>query len=120
MKQLTYNQLTIEVYTDPDEWITEFFENSDECNMSREELLNIDGFADIEGNIIYLFKRVDYTFVDILATIAHEYGHIIKNSPSDDIPLEPEYNELHEEKAEFYEEFVLDCYKLTELIMNIN
>lgn len=120
MKQLTYKQLTIEVYTDPDEWIDEFFEKSDEYDTDREALLNIDGFADIENNIIYLFKRVDYTFIDILEIVAHEYGHIIKDSPSDDIPLDNEYNELHEQKAEFYEEFVLDCYKLTELIMNIN
>ena len=120
MRSFTYNELTICVYTDPYEWLDEFYEIPEgvEYEVKINDLPDSAGFAQIDDKHIFIFKKKDCDFEDMIATVSHEYGHIIEGGFTHNPPQEDEYDELHEQKAEFYEKFVSDCFKLTNYIFS--
>lgn len=121
MKEIEFKDLKIQVYTDPYEWANEFYEIPEnvEFEIDLDRLPETAGFAQIGDKQISLFVRNDCEFLQLLSVVAHEYGHIIEGGFTHNPPEEDEYDELHEQKAEFYERFVVDCYQITQMIFNL-
>ena len=114
MKNFNFNKIEIELYTDSNEWIKEFYPDVPEyCNV---DIPMSTGFANIKDKVVYIFKRDDCTFDDLLETVAHELGHIItggfKYNPPSISWLYWLTDNIHEKKAQHYEEFAMTAYNI--------
>jgi hypothetical protein len=107
--------IVIELYTDSKEWTNEFYPDiSKDCII---EAPMSTGFANIRDKVIYIFKRDDCTFEDLLETVSHELGHIVtggfKYNPPSISWLYWLTDNIHEKKALHYEKFTLTAYSIT-------
>ena len=115
MKNFNFNKIEIELCTDSNEWIEEFYPDVPEyCSV---DIPMSAGFANIKDKTIYIFKRNDCTFEDLLETIAHELGHIVtggfKCNPPSISWLYWLTDNIHENKAIHYEKFTMTAYNIT-------
>ena len=121
MIKFIFNKIKVKVYTDPME-----FANMPEKPFG--EIPNGAKFVGIEGDFkssgftclsdkvvrIYVDKKCP--FEELLSTVSHELGHLIEGGFKKNPPDKNRYFNKHEEKAEHYENFTLNAYKLTCLI----
>lgn len=122
MQLITYNDIIIELYTDP----IEFF------NIKEKPLGEIpenwvfagivdgksSGFCILEDKTIFILIEKNCPFEDLLATVSHELGHLVEGGFKKNPPNTQRYFKRHEEKAEHYENFVIDSFNITNKIFN--
>lgn len=121
MKKITFNNYKIRIYTDPMEFANmpekpfgeipegAIFFGIDDGSKST-------GFTTLEDKNIRFFVAKDCEFEDLLSTVGHELGHLVEGGFKKNPPDKTRYFNRHEQKAEHYENFVLDSYKLTNRI----
>lgn len=123
MYSLTHNGIKLRLYTD---WV-EFFSlhncpfDSEHYLSCKQELRNekgqqcfSTGFAGLDDKIIRVLALPNCPFLCLFETISHELGHLIEGGFKKNPPIyDPKYNNKHEEKAEHYEKFAMNCYALT-------
>lgn len=73
------------------------------------------GFAMLEDKIIRLYVGPNPDFEDVLSTVSHELGHLIEGGFRKNPPDKRRWFNRHEAKAEHYEDFALDAYRLTKV-----
>jgi len=121
MKEIKFQDKTIRIYSDPMEFV----------NMEKKplgdipegaEFIGLDdgskssGFVGLDDKIIRLYVGLGCEFIDLFSTVSHELGHLIEGGFKKNPPHK--YFNKHEAKAEHYENFALDCYMLTNLIID--
>lgn len=116
MKKLKYKQIVVELYTDEQEYVNDFFAPPEGAILDIESLPESAGFANIETNTISIFKNKVCSFDDLLSTVAHELGHLITGGFKDNPPQKEKYDYLHEKKAEHYEQFTVDSYQIAKMV----
>ncbi len=123
MKKIQFKNKIIKIYTDPIKY----------CNCKDKPMGEIPkgaifaglnegdstGFCNLNTNTITLYVGHNCTFIDLLSTISHELGHLIEGGFKNNPPQKNKYFDLHEQKAEHYENFVLDSFNLTSNIFNL-
>ena len=113
----TYKEqdITIDVYIDINEFGKEFYGMPDNAIADEEMEKEMWGFACIDTKTISIFLPSDYNKIELAETVAHELGHIVELP----YPTNPEQingnDELHELKANHYQDF----YKTVTAIMEI-
>lgn len=112
MRQIKIEQYTIDHYTDIYEWLKEFYDLPEGGTLDGGETLETMGFAEIDSNKISIFTCKESSYESILAHVAHELGHIIECPVPKNPPREDGFDHIHEQKAEFYENFVLLVHKV--------
>jgi hypothetical protein len=77
------------------------------------------GYTMLEDRIIRVFVEKGCSFEDLLGTVSHEMGHLVEGGFKKNPPNKIRYFKRHEVKAEHYENFALNAYKLTNHILSI-
>ena len=116
MKEFKFKNISVGLSTDPEAFARKFYDVPENAVLDMESLPDSAGFSEIEAKQIWIYVGKSCSFEEILATIAHELGHLITGGFIVNPPLTEEFDELHEVKAEHYEDFVMDSYKLAKLI----
>lgn len=126
MEKFEYKDYKVSVWMDAMEYAKEFFEIPDGAVLDEEDATTCAGHAEIEEKEIYIFVPEFPTDNDLWAVVAHEIGHVIEFhhdpvpvSVSIDDPMGEEKAEVHERRAEFFENFFLDVIKISQTILNI-
>ncbi|MFA7466973.1 MAG: hypothetical protein WCY82_01750 [Desulfotomaculaceae bacterium] len=120
MKRFKFKGILVILYTDAHEFVKDFFDPPQGAILDMDSIPESAGFADIDGKKISIFKRLDCSFEDLFATVAHEMGHLITGGFIDNPTRAKGYNKLHEKKAEHYEKFAVNAYRLAQRIYSEN
>lgn len=118
MKQLQFNDIYVEVYTDAKEFTSKYFDLPEGAIVDETSVPDSAGFANITDKRIAIFVTEICSFEELLSTVAHELGHLIENGFKKNPPQKPRYDKRHEQKAEHYENFVINSYKIAMEIYN--
>lgn len=122
MITFNFKNIKINIYTDPMEFANcdekPFGEIPDDYTFAGVQGGNSTGFASIDLNMISIYVGPNCEFKDLLSTTSHELGHLIEGGFKKNPPQKDRYFNKHEEKANHYENFVLDSYDLTNLIFS--
>jgi len=108
MRKLVFDGVDVLVYDDVEEFTRDYYTIKTEDNGL---LPRCCGFACMEEREIAIYLREPF-FCELLATVAHELGHIATSGYQFD---PPDYED-REKKALHYEKFVVDAWELTKLI----
>ena len=111
--------ITVSLYTDAEEYTKDFFDIPEGAILDTEDLPESAGFACIKDNSIWIYKREDCCFYDLLSTIAHELGHLVEGGYRKNPPDKMRYDKKHEEKANHYEDFVMKAYRFTNILIEL-
>jgi len=132
MKKLLFKNIVVEVYQDPMEFanmdekpfgdIPDEYQFAGIVNMDNGEVgeFKSTGFTTLDDKTIRIYCAPDCEFDDLLSTVSHEMGHLIEGGFKKNPPNSNRYTSRHEQKAEHYEHFVMDCYNLTKQILKEN
>jgi hypothetical protein len=104
MNTFKYNEYKVNVCTDIYEWVKKFYDAPEGAVLDNPEQASKDimGFADVNDSEIWIFLPKPFDTWELELTIAHEIGHVIKPDPN---PTSEDPDELHEERANHYENF---------------
>lgn len=116
MKEFKFNNISVCLYSDPEAFARKFYDVPENAVLDMESLPDSAGFSEIESKQIWIYVGKTCTFKELLSTVAHELGHLITGGFIENPPFEEEYDELHEVKAEHYEDFVVNSYDLAKII----
>ncbi len=116
MVEFKFKNIRVGLYTNPEAFARKFYCVPETAILDMESLPDSAGFSEIEEKLIWIYVGKTCSFEELLSTVAHELGHLITGGFIENPPFEEEYDELHEVKAEHYEDFVLDSYKLAKII----
>lgn len=119
MKQIQFKDISVKVYTNAVEYTNDWFEMPKGAILDENSVPKSAGMADIEGKEIAIFTTKLCSFDDLLSTVAHELGHLVKNGFTKNPPQKPRYNKRHELKADHYESFAIDSYRLSHQIYGL-
>lgn len=109
--------VTVNFYTNAQEYANDFFDMPDGAEIDDLYLPESAGFASIDDKEIWIYKRHDCTFEDLLSTVAHELGHLVEGGFKKNPPQTNRYDKKHELKAIHYENFTVKAYRIaTELL----
>jgi len=118
MKKISFKKYKIRIYTDP-----KSFARMPEQPMGYlpkdailgEEFVieHMTGYVTDKDNTIRLLIHPKCKFSDVLKLVAHEYGHKIEGGFKKNPPYKERYFNLHEKKAEHYENFTMDAYEIS-------
>jgi Zn-dependent peptidase ImmA (M78 family) len=115
-KQIENTKVTY--YTDAAEYAKNFFDVPEGFILDIDKFPESAGFSSIDDNEIWIFKGQNCSFEELLSTIAHELGHIVKGgykkNPSQNIL----FRKIHELKATHYENFVVKSYRIASILFN--
>ena len=128
MNKIKFKGIVVKIYFDGKSYfnvcliLDELPENVDwksfEIVNDKGEIGHSTGYCDLDKKTIWLCVTKGCEFSDLLSTVSHEMGHLIEGGFKKNPPTGNRYFNLHEKKAGHYENFVLDCYELTNKIMN--
>jgi hypothetical protein len=118
-KALKYNGIKISVWTDAKKFFNmkgkpfgDMPKDTDYDSMVIEGGFS-SGFCTLKDKHIRFLVQANCPFDDLLSIVSYEMGHLIEGGYSKNPPEKSRYFNKHELKAEHYEKFVMDCYKLT-------
>jgi len=112
MRTIEFNGIQINIYNDLLKYGKEFLGVPDGAHADVEGSDMTGGCASIEHNSISFYVNPNHSFDELLETVAHELGHLITGGYEKNPPDEDGYSEEHEKKANHYQEFTMDAYKL--------
>lgn len=114
-EEFRLNNIKVLVFTDDNEFLNSYNPNYKELDKNE---LPANGFSNLDKNTIILLWDSGYRFEDLLDVISHEYGHIIEGGFEKNPEKIRAMEDEHEEKAEHYQEFVMNSYRLSVKIFN--
>jgi hypothetical protein len=119
MKQIQFKDISVKIYTDAVEYTNDWFGMPEGAILDKSSVPESAGMADIIGKEIAIFTTKLCSFDDLLSTVAHELGHLVENGFKKNPPQKPRYEKRHELKAEHYESFTIDSYRLSRQIYGL-
>jgi len=114
-----YGSIKIFLYKKPLDYVKKVLDIPKDAVLDESRLPESSGCACNSMNTIYLFKRDDCSFEDFLSTVSHELGHLVEGGFKKNPPEKERYNKKHEEKAEHYENFVMQSYYIAKELFEI-
>lgn len=99
-----------------EEWAKEFYDMPDDAIIDNVEEMQREcmGFSDITGRELWIFLPKKYEPLDFESTIAHEVGHIIDFKHKENHEQIEANDELHEEKANYYEGYYMTVRRIVD------
>lgn len=119
MRTLMFNDIKVVLYDSKKQFIKHFYDLPRGAVLDESQVPESTGFANLQDKEIYIFKNKGCSFEDLLETVSHELGHLIEGGFKKNPPDKQRYSKRHEEKAEHYENFVINSYKLTKLLFEL-
>jgi hypothetical protein len=111
MKKITYKKIKVCWYSDPMEYAKKFIDIPEGAELA--EVPQSAGMAELDTKTIHIFMNLCCPFEELLSTVSHELGHLIEGGYKKNPPDKERYSNRHEDKANHYETFTMDAYKLT-------
>ena len=118
MEKIKIDGINVKIYNNAKEFCYDYFDIPKGAILDVNNLPKSAGFACIPDNEIAININNGCEFSEILGTVAHEIGHIIEGGFVKNPPDEDRYEDIHEKKAEHYENFTLTAYKIAKYIHN--
>jgi hypothetical protein len=122
MHELKLDTVTVKIYIDPLEFCNsdgkpfgDIPENATFGGVIDEGTGNerhCTGYSILEDNTVYIFLDEHCDLAELLSVVAHELGHLIEGGFKKNPPNNSRYAKKHEEKANHYEKFTMNAYKL--------
>jgi hypothetical protein len=114
MKQFKEQEYTVNICTDIIEWAKEFYGMPDNAELDNRSELESEcmGFSQIDDKEIWVFIPKNASEEEIGETLAHEVGHIIVPEWTCNPEQIDGTEELHEQKAEFYENYYMSVRRM--------
>lgn len=109
MNSIKHKGYTLNLCTDIIEWAKTFYGMPEDSELDNREELEKEcmGFSSLDDKEIWIFVPKNCKAEEFESTIAHEVGHIIEfKHPTNPEQIE-ENDELHEQKAEHYEQYYM-------------
>jgi hypothetical protein len=116
MKTITFKDISIGLYTDPESFARKFYDVPENAILDMESLPDSAGFSELDEKQIWIYVGKLCSFEELLSTVSHEMGHIVTGGFTNNPPSDEKYDYLHEEKADHYEQFVMNSYELAKII----
>ena len=114
MKQFKEQEYIVNICTDIMEWGKEFYGMPDGAELENRSELESEcmGFSQIDDKEIWVFVPKDFNEDELAETLAHEVGHIIVPQFITNPEQIEENDQLHEQKAEYYENYYMTVRRM--------
>lgn len=114
MKQFKEQDYTVNICTDIMEWGKEFYGMPDGAELENRSELESEcmGFSQIDDKEIWVFVPKYFNEDELAETLAHEIGHIIVPEFITNPDQIEGNDELHEQKAEYYENYYVTVRRM--------